>query len=130
VPERHLGPRIALLAVLLLAGCSSAQSATSPSVTLGSGATTPGMPGVGGMPGMPNRPAGTTASTTASTTGSAAAQPLIEPVRRGDKLAMQSIVWSPIDQSNLAGVRVSRSMLGSWLEVDEYAASASAHLCS
>ena len=63
MPERHLGPRIALLAVMLLAGCSSAPPATSPSVTFGSGATTPGM---SGMPAMPNMPAGTSASVTAS----------------------------------------------------------------
>jgi plastocyanin len=58
MPERHLGPRIALLAVLILAGCSSAPSATSPSVTFGSGAT----PGMSGMPAMP---AGTSSSVTA-----------------------------------------------------------------
>jgi hypothetical protein len=44
MPERHQGPRIALLAVALLAGCSSPPSATSPSVTFGSGAATPECP--------------------------------------------------------------------------------------
>ena len=53
-----------VLAVVILAGCSSAPSATSPSVTFGSGATTPGMPAMSGMPSMPDVPAGTTASTT------------------------------------------------------------------
>ena len=47
-----------------MAGCSSPHSATSPSVTFGSAATTPGMPGMSGMPSMPNMPAGTSAATT------------------------------------------------------------------
>lgn len=40
-------------------------SAPSPSVTFGSGATTPGMPGMSAMPNMPNMPAGSTPSVTA-----------------------------------------------------------------
>jgi plastocyanin len=56
----------AALAVALSAGCSSPPSAPSPSVTFGSGATTPGMPGMSGMPSMPDVPAGTTVTTTGS----------------------------------------------------------------
>jgi plastocyanin len=67
MPVRHQGARVVLLAAMLLAGCSSHQSATSaPSVTFGSGATTPGMPGMSGMPSMPNMPAGTSAAPTGS----------------------------------------------------------------
>jgi len=67
MPERHQGARVVLLAAMLLAGCSSHQSATSPpSVTFGSGATTPGMPGMSGMPPMPNMPAATSTSSTGS----------------------------------------------------------------
>jgi plastocyanin len=56
----------AALAVVVLAGCSSPPSATSPSATVAtvSGAT-PGMPGMSGMPSMPNASAGTTAPATA-----------------------------------------------------------------
>jgi plastocyanin len=64
MPRRHQGARVVLLAALLLAGCSSPPSQTSPSVTFGSGATTPGMPGMTGMPPMSGPPAGTSASTT------------------------------------------------------------------
>jgi plastocyanin len=63
MPGRHQVARVALLAVLLLAGCSSPPSQTSPSVTFGSGATTPGMPGMSGMPSM-SAPAGTSAPAT------------------------------------------------------------------
>jgi plastocyanin len=66
MPGRHQGARIVLLAVLLLAGCSSPPSATAPSVTFGSGSTTPGMPGMTGMPAMTGPPAGTSASATAT----------------------------------------------------------------
>jgi plastocyanin len=64
MPGRHQGARAVLLAVLLLAACSSPPPQTSPSVTFGSGATTPGMPGMTGMPPMSGPPAGTSASTT------------------------------------------------------------------
>jgi plastocyanin len=64
MPRRHQGARVVLLAVLLLAGCSSPPSRTSPSVTFGSGATTPGMPGMTDMPPMSGPPAGTSVSTT------------------------------------------------------------------
>jgi plastocyanin len=64
MPGRHRGARVVLLAALLLAGCSSPPSQTSPSVTFGSSATTPGMPGMTGMPPMSGPPAGTSASTT------------------------------------------------------------------
>lgn len=70
MPEGHQHARevlsTAALAVAMLAGCSSPPPAPSPSVTFGSGATTPGMPGMSGMPSMPDVPAGTTASTTGS----------------------------------------------------------------
>ena len=52
----------AVVLALMVAGCSSPQSAPSPSVTFGSAATTPGMPG---MSAMPNMSAGSTPSTTA-----------------------------------------------------------------
>ncbi len=64
MPGRHQGARVVLLAVMLLAGCSSPPSGTSPSVTFGSGATTPGMPGMSGMPAMTGPPAGTSAPAT------------------------------------------------------------------
>ena len=66
MPGRHQGARVVLLAVLLLAGCSSHSSPPAPSATLAtiSGAT-PGMPGMSGMPSMPDAPAGTSASVTA-----------------------------------------------------------------
>jgi plastocyanin len=100
--ERHLGPRIALLAVMLLAGCSSAPSATSPSVTFGSGATTPGMPGMGGMPSAPNMPAGTTAAPT----GSAA------PVA-GDAVNINNFAFAPATLTIAAGSTVT------WTNRDE-----------
>jgi plastocyanin len=99
MPERHLGPRIALLAVMLLAGCSSAPSPTSPSVTFGSGATTPGM---SGMPAMPNMPAGTAASTT----GSAA------PVA-GDAVNIDNFAFVPATLTVAAGSTVT------WTNRDE-----------
>jgi plastocyanin len=102
MPERHLGPRIALWAVMLLAGCSSAPSATSPSVTFGSGATTPGMPGMGGMPSAPNMPAGTTAAPT----GSAA------PVA-GDAVNINNFAFAPATLTIAAGSTVT------WTNRDE-----------
>jgi plastocyanin len=65
VPERVILLAAALAAVML-AGCSSPPTATSPPVTFGSGATTPGMPGMSGMPSMPDAPAGTTVPTAGS----------------------------------------------------------------
>ena len=64
--ERHQGARVVLLAAMLLSGCSSPPSATAPSVTFGSGATTPGMPGMSGMPSKPGAPANASVSATAS----------------------------------------------------------------
>ena len=64
MPGRPRGARAVLLGLMVVAGCSSPPSATSPSVTFGSAATTPGMPGMSGMPAMPNMPAGTSAATT------------------------------------------------------------------
>jgi plastocyanin len=55
----------AALTVVVLAGCSSPSSQTSPSVTFGSGGATPGMPGMSGMPPMSGPPAGPTTSVTA-----------------------------------------------------------------
>ena len=52
MPGRFRGAR-ALVLALMVAGCSSPPSAPSPSVTFGSGATTPGMPGMSAMPNMP-----------------------------------------------------------------------------
>jgi plastocyanin len=66
MPGRHQGARVVLLAVLLLAGCSSPPSQPAPSVTFGSGATTPGMPGMSGMPSMSGPPPGTSAPATGS----------------------------------------------------------------
>jgi plastocyanin len=65
VPERVV-LLAAALAVVVLAGCSSPSSQTSPSVTFGSGGATPGMPGMSGMPSMPGPPAGPTTSATGS----------------------------------------------------------------
>ena len=56
----------AALTVVVLAGCSSPSSQTSPSVTFGSGGATPGMPGMSGMPPMSGPPAGPTTSATGS----------------------------------------------------------------
>src|SRR6201994_2646643 len=64
MPARPWGARAVLVGLMVVAGCSSHQSATTtPSVTFGSAATTPGMPGISGMAPMPNMPAGTTAAT-------------------------------------------------------------------
>ncbi len=85
MPERRPRARVVLLAALLLAACSSPPSHTSqPSVTFGSGATTPGMPGMGGMPSMSGPPAG--ASTSA--TGTAA------PVA-GDAVSIDNFAFVP-----------------------------------
>jgi plastocyanin len=57
MPGRVRGARAMLLGLMVVAGCSSHQSVTTtPSVTFGSAATTPGM---SGMAPMPNMPAGT-----------------------------------------------------------------------
>ena len=61
MPGRSRGARAVLLGLMVVAGCSSHQSATAPSVTFGSAATTPGM---SGMAPMPNMPAGTGGATT------------------------------------------------------------------
>jgi plastocyanin len=66
MPERHQGARMVLLAALLLSGCASPPSSTSPSVTFGSGAKTPGMSGMSGMPLMPGAPTSASATATAS----------------------------------------------------------------
>jgi plastocyanin len=62
VPGRVVLPAAAL-AVVVLAGCSSPPSATSPSATVATvGGATPGMPGMTGMPSMSAPPASTTTS--------------------------------------------------------------------
>ncbi|MFZ0906637.1 MAG: cupredoxin family copper-binding protein [Mycobacterium sp.] len=88
MPGRHQGARVVLLAVLLLAGCSSAPSGTSPSATLGtvSGAT-PGMPGMSGMPSMPGAPAGTGSS--------AASPPLPAAPVAGDAVSIDNFAFVP-----------------------------------
>jgi plastocyanin len=64
MPGLPRGARAVLVGLMVVAGCSSPQSATTtPSVTFGSAASTPGMPGMSGMAPMPNMPAGTTAAT-------------------------------------------------------------------
>jgi plastocyanin len=102
MPERLRGVRVVLLAVMLLASCSSPPSQTSPSVTFGSGATTPGMPGMGGMPSM----AGPSAGTSASTTGSA------EPVA-GDAVSIDNFAFVPATLTVPAGSTVT------WTNHDE-----------
>ena len=91
-----------VLAVMVLAGCSSPPSATSPSVTFGSGATTPGMPGMSGMPSMPDVPAGTTASVTAP------AAPVA-----GDAVSIDSFAFVPATLTVRAGNTVT------WTNHDE-----------
>jgi plastocyanin len=66
VPERVV-LLAAALAVVVLAGCSSPPSQTSPSATVATvGGATPGMPGMSGMPSMSGPPAGPTTSSTGS----------------------------------------------------------------
>jgi plastocyanin len=74
----------AALTVVVLAGCSSPSSQTSPSVTFGSGGAAPGMTGMSGMPSMSGPPAGPTTSAT----GSAA------PVA-GDAVSIDNFVFVP-----------------------------------
>jgi plastocyanin len=92
----------AALAVVMLAGCSSPPSATSPSVTFGPGATTPGMPGMSGMPSMPDMPAGTAALPT----GSAA------PVA-GNAVSIDNFAFAPATLTVAAGSTVT------WTNRDE-----------
>ena len=103
MPGRHQGARVVLWAALLLAGCSSPQSQTSPSATLAtiSGAT-PGMPGMSGMPSMPDVPAGTTASVTAP------AAPVA-----GDAVSIDSFAFVPATLTVRAGNTVT------WTNHDE-----------
>jgi plastocyanin len=54
MPARPWGARAVLVGLMLVAGCSSHQSATTtPSVTFGSASATPGMSGMAPMPDMP-----------------------------------------------------------------------------
>jgi plastocyanin len=93
---------VAALTVVLLAGCSSQPPQTSPSVTFGSGATTPGMPGMSGMPSMP----GASASATASATGSPA------PVA-GNSVSIDNFAFVPATLTVPAGSAVT------WTNHDE-----------
>jgi plastocyanin len=63
MPARPWGARAVLVGLMVAAGCSSHQTATTPSVTFGSAASTPGMPGMSRMAPMPEMPAGTTPAT-------------------------------------------------------------------
>jgi plastocyanin len=92
----------AALTVVLLAGCSSPPPQTSPSVTFGSGATTPGMPGMSGMPSMP----GASASATTSATGSPA------PVA-GNSVSIDNFAFVPASLTVPAGSTVT------WTNHDE-----------
>jgi len=92
----------AALTVVLLAGCSSPPPQTSPSVTFGSGATTPGMPGMSGMPSMP----GASASATTSATGSPA------PVA-GNSVSIDNFAFVPATLTVPAGSTVT------WTNHDE-----------
>jgi plastocyanin len=102
VPERVVLLAVAL-AVVVLAGCSSPPSGTSPSATLAtvSGAT-PGMPGMSGMPSMPNAPAGTSASTTGP------AAPVV-----GDAVSIDNFAFVPATLSIRVGSTVT------WTNHDE-----------
>jgi plastocyanin len=102
MPGRSRGVRAVLLGLMVVAGCSSPQSAPSPSVTFGSAATTPGMPGMSGMPAMPNMPAGTGAATT----GPAA------PVA-GDAISIDNFAFAPATLTVHAGSTVT------WTNRDE-----------
>ena len=102
MPGRPRGARVVLLGLMVVAGCSSPQSATTPSVTFGSAATTPGMPGMSGMPPMPNKPAGTTAAST----GPAA------PVA-GDAVSIDNFAFAPATLTVPAGSTVT------WTNRDE-----------
>jgi plastocyanin len=102
MPGRHRGARVMLLALVLLAGCSSTPSQTSPSVTFGSGAMTPGMPGMSGIPPM----SGPAAGTSTSATGSAA------PVA-GDAVSIDNFAFVPASLTVRAGSTVT------WTNHDE-----------
>lgn len=99
MPGRSRGVRVVLLGLMVVAGCSSPHSATSPSVTFGSAATPPGM---SGMPAMPNMPAGTSAATT----GPAA------PVA-GDAISIDNFAFTPATLTVRAGSTVT------WTNRDE-----------
>jgi plastocyanin len=101
--------RMVLLAAALavvLAGCSSPPTSTSPSATLKTvGGATPGMPGMSGMPPMPSAPGGTFPSA-ASATGSAA------PVA-GDAVSIDNFAFVPATLTVPAGSTVT------WTNHDE-----------
>ncbi len=102
MPGRPRGVRVVLLGLMVVAGCSSPRSATSPSVTFGSAATTPGMPGMSGMPAMPNMPAGTSAATTGP----------VAPVA-GDAISIDNFAFAPATLTVHAGSTVT------WTNRDE-----------
>jgi plastocyanin len=94
MPGRHQGARVALLAVLLLAGCSSSpQSQPAPPVTFGSAATMPAMPGA-------------SASAPTSATGSPAAV-------AGDAVSIDNFAFVPATLTVRAGSTVT------WTNHDE-----------
>jgi plastocyanin len=107
VPERHHRTRLALLAAalaaLVLAGCSSPPSETSPALTFGPDAgATPGMPGMSGMPSTPGAPAGTTASTPGSA-----------PPMAGNAVSVDNFAFVPATLTVAAGSTVT------WTNLDE-----------
>jgi plastocyanin len=107
VSGRHHRARLALtavvLAALVLAGCSSPPSETSPSVAFGSDSgVTPGMPGMSGVPSKPGAPAATTASATGSTVPEA-----------GDAVSIDNFAFVPPTLTVAAGSTVT------WTNLDE-----------
>jgi plastocyanin len=103
MPGRHQGARVVLLAVMLLAGCSSSpQSQPAPSVTFGSGAATPGTPGMSGTPPTPGASAGASASPTESAAAVA-----------GDAVSIDNMAFVPATLTVHAGSTVT------WTNHDE-----------
>jgi plastocyanin len=94
---------LAAALAVVLAGCSSPPTSTSPSATLKTvGGATPGMPGMSGMPSMSAPPAGTATSPT----GSAA------PVA-GDAVSIDNFAFVPATLTIPAGSTVT------WTNHDE-----------
>ena len=102
MPGRSRGARAVMLGLMVVAGCSSPQSATSPPVTFGSAATTPGMSGMSGMPSMPNMPTGTSGATTGP------AAPVV-----GNAISIDNFAFAPATLTVHAGSTVT------WTNRDE-----------
>jgi plastocyanin len=103
MPQRLQRTRVVLLALLLLAGCSSAPSSQRvPSATFGPGTTTPGMPGMSGMPSKPGAPADT------STSAAGPAAPV-----GGDAVSIDNFAFVPATLTVRAGSTVT------WTNHDE-----------